>query len=69
MTAWWTKQQACEHLGIGARRFEKYVQDGMKVVKIGRNVYVRPDVIQTEYRRRQAASKASRHAADPAVDR
>ncbi|WIE65938.1 hypothetical protein DEI99_005210 [Curtobacterium sp. MCLR17_036] len=57
---WWTKQQACRHLGISARQFEYYVADGMPVVKIGRQVHVRRTIIQAEYRTRRLRQKGTR---------
>lgn len=65
---WWTKQQACRHLGILPRRFEKYVADGMPVVKIGRQVHVRRAIIQAEYRRRRLATKSTRATPTSAPD-
>jgi hypothetical protein len=57
---WWSKQQACDHLGVLPRRFEKYVAGGMPVVKIGRQVFVRRSVVQAEYRKRRLATKETR---------
>ncbi|WIA95817.1 hypothetical protein [Curtobacterium sp. MCBA15_004] len=57
---WWTKQQACQRLGISTRQFEYYVADGMPVVKLGRQVHVRRTIIQAEYRRRRLRQKGSR---------
>jgi hypothetical protein len=57
---WWSKDEACARLEISTRTFETYVQGGMPVVKIRRQVFVRPDIIRAEYRRRKMATKATR---------
>lgn len=57
---WWTKKQACEHLQIDPKTFERYAADGMKVEKLRGRVFVRREVIQAEYRRRKIAQKATR---------
>ncbi|PZE23870.1 hypothetical protein [Curtobacterium sp. MCBD17_028] len=57
---WWTKRQACRHLQITAKTFERYVQDGMPTLTVDRRVFVKRDVVQAEYRRRRLAEKATR---------
>jgi predicted site-specific integrase-resolvase len=57
---WWTKKQACEHLQIDPKTFERYVTAGMNITKLRGRVYVRREVIQAEYRRRKLNEKATR---------
>lgn len=57
---WWTKKQACRHLQIDPKTFERYVTAGMAVTKLRGRVYVRREVIQAEYRRRKLNEKATR---------
>lgn len=56
----WTKKQACRHLQIDPKTFERYTTDGMAVTKIRGRVFVRRDVVQAEYRKRKLDQKATR---------
>lgn len=62
---WWTKKQACEHLRIDPKTFERYVAAGMDVTKLRGRVYVRREAIQAEYRRRKIGQKATRGTPEP----
>lgn len=62
---WWTKKQACEHLRIDRKTFERYVTAGMDVAKLRGRVYVRREIIQAEYRRWKIGQKATRGTPDP----
>lgn len=57
---WWTKKQACRHLDVDPKTFERYVADGMPVTKIRGRVFVQRQVVQAEYRRRKLGQKATR---------
>lgn len=57
---WWTKKQACKHLDIDPKTFERYVAGGMDVTKIRGRVFVQRQVVQAEYRKRKLGQKATR---------
>ena len=57
---WWTKKQACKHLEIDPKTFERYVADGMKVTKLRGRVFVRREAVQSEYRKRMLGEKSTR---------
>jgi predicted site-specific integrase-resolvase len=57
---WWTKKQACRHLDIDPKTFERYVADGMPVTKLRGRVFVQRQVVQAEYRKRRLGQKATR---------
>jgi predicted site-specific integrase-resolvase len=60
---WWTKQQACRHLGITIQTLNEYVRDGLTQYQPdprSRTKYVRREDVQAEYRRRKLAQKDTR---------
>lgn len=62
---WWTKKQACRHLDIDPKTFERYVADGMTVTKIRGRVFVQRQTVQAEYRKRKLGQKATRATPEP----
>jgi len=63
---WWTKKQACTHLGITRQTLSGYITSGaVKVYGRGKEKLVRRDEVQAEYRRRALRRKTGRfgHAA------
>lgn len=58
---WWTKQQACKHLGITRQTLSDYITTGaVTVYGRGREKLVRREEVQAEYRRRQLKRKTGR---------
>lgn len=37
---WWSKQRACDRIGISARTFSRYIEAGVRAVKVDGTVFV-----------------------------
>jgi predicted site-specific integrase-resolvase len=60
---WWTKEQACEHLGITMRTLNRYIADGVRTYRPDVRTstrYVRREEVQAKYRDRRIGQKQGR---------
>lgn len=57
---WWSKERACDRIGISARTFSRYIEAGVRAVKVDGTVFVQSGPFMAEYRKRLVARRDSR---------
>lgn len=57
---WWSKERACDRIGISARTFSRYIDAGVRAVKVDGTVFVQSGSFMAEYRKRLIARRESR---------
>jgi hypothetical protein len=65
---WWSRERACDRIGISTRTFNRYVGAGVRAVKLNGTVFVQSGPFMAEYRRRLIARRDSRFKSQPPED-